>query len=138
MSDSGIDKIRKSLGHAAEEAGNPVRFFMPEWLRAWARYSSGVLDAEGEIDSPEADSPWLEEKRKWSALRERSRYETEIGRLVPIDAVHKGYGVVASNIRRSGEAMCESCKGLLDAALDDADADVDRVFNDSDSEEPNE
>lgn len=130
LSDSGIEKIRNALGNVAEEKGNPVKYFLPEWFRAWARYTSGVLNEDDEVDQPNADSPWLEEKRKWSALRERSRYETETGKLVPLDEVHKGYGLVAGHWRRAAESCCESCKGLIDAALDDAELEVDRVFND--------
>lgn len=134
LSESGIDKIRRALGKAAEETvDKKLRFFLPDWLRAWARYSAGgQLNEDGELDQPESDSPWLEEKRKWSAKRERARYETEIGQLIPLPTVRQGYVVVGGHIRRASEALCHDCKVTIEGALDDAGDEMERVFTGDD------
>ena len=139
LSESGIDKIRRALGNAHERTeGKAVRIYAPGWLKEWARYTSGVLDDEGEVDDPGADSPWLEEGRKWKAKRERAKYEQESGRLVSFDTIVQAFSLVARHYRKAGEEACERCQHLIEDALDDAEQEVDSQFGDCSSEDNDE
>ena len=140
LSESGLRKIIAGLGNAGKAAseetvGKSTRFFLPDWLRAWARYSvGGVLNEDGELDSPDSDSPWLEEKRKWSAKRERARYETEIGQLVPLPKLRQGFAVVGGHLRRACELLCQSCHQTIDSALAEASEEMERIFPGDDTD----
>lgn len=136
-----IRKINEGLGSAGaateDRSQSPTRYFMPEWLRAWARHSvGGVLDEDGEIDSPGRDSKWLEEKRKWSAKRERTKYEAEIGQVIPLPQVRQGYAIVGAHIRRACESVGPECRAAVESGLEQAAIEMSRVFpagNDDDS-----
>lgn len=134
MSESGLDKVRRSLSNAHEERrGKIVWVYLPDWLRAWARYTSGVLDVG---DSASGDSIWLEEKRKYEALRTRSKYEQEQRQLIAEHEVAVLYQMVASHLRQASEAMCADCQTLMDQALGDAETELEQARNDQDGERP--
>lgn len=132
-----VDSLRTSLGNAAEEKqDNRVRIFLPEWLRLWAAYTqaSKATSGDNELDSPDADSPWLEEKRKWSAKREQAKYQQEIGELIPEADVRRGFSLVAGKIRAAAELSCDPCKDKLESALDDAETLLDAAMDDTGGE----
>jgi len=133
VAETTIDKIRRSLNHVHEErAGNNLRIYLPDWLRAWARYTSGVLDENDAATS--GDSVWLEEKRKYEALRIRAKYEQERGQLVPEHEVAMAFQMAASHLRQASEAMCTSCQLLMDQALGDAEKEIEQARDDQDGE----
>ncbi len=135
LSESGLVKLRKSLGNVYEDKqNNRIRVFAPEWFKAWARYTSGVLTSEGEVDQPDAASPWLEEGRKWKALQERDKYEESSGKLISSDTVRHLCGVVAGAYRQAGDNACERCKVLIDDALTSAEQEAESYLRDRASE----
>lgn len=131
LSESGLDKVRRAIGNSHEERrGQQVRIYLPDWLRAWARYTSGVLDDEGSTSANV--SIYLEQKRKYEALLVRDKYLRERGQLVPEQDVFAGYHRVATHLRQASESMCASCKLLMDTALVDADKELEQAQNDQD------
>lgn len=109
---------------------------MPEWLAAWKDRAIGdaVRQARGDggDDDPDiagADSPNLERKRKWDALRSRLAYFRERGLLVAVDRVQRVYDVVAGALRTRLDGMCDDCRAAARDALESADALIAQEFS---------
>jgi hypothetical protein len=120
LSESQIDRLRREF-QTPEQPGRPLRIHGPKFCAKWAAYESANDDEVG-------DSEWLEERRKWQALRERNRYEQEMGVLMPIDDVQRGYALVAGTYRTASETLCPCCKDKIEQALDDAEVRMKEEF----------
>lgn len=107
-------------------------FFLPEWLAAWARYTTRRDAPAGDEDGPteQGDSPWLEEQRKWQARIYRQKYLREKGTLVEVGSVTRVFELVAGALRGGADQYCEPCRALHEAALGDAQRLVEQDFPD--------
>lgn len=132
LSEAGIDKIRRKLGKPAESEEGPLRFYLPEWMRAWAGYTSGILEQKDPEDEESEDDSggWLEEKRKWDALRSQNSYLKERGELVPLADTKVIITTIFEHVRRATEQLCPECRDKQDAAVAAADHEFDRLFSD--------
>lgn len=92
------------------------------WLTAWAERHARPDDEDGEEGPTEGgDSPWLEEKRKWSARRERQKYFEEKELLVRVDRVSSVYQRIGSTLKVAADQLCDTCSPILSASLDNAE-----------------
>lgn len=131
-----MDKIRRSLGNVAESDEKPLRFFLPEWMRAWAQYTAGVLDENNEAEADEGG--WLEEKRKWDAKRSQTSYLKERGQLISVSDANRNAETILGHIRRSVEQLCSTCRDKHDEAVASAFDELASIYpSDSDSLDTN-
>jgi hypothetical protein len=121
LSESQIDRLRREF-QTPEQPGRPLRIHGPKFCAKWAAYEGAGEDDAG-------DSEWLEERRKWQALRERNRYEQEMGVLMTADDVQRGYALVASTYRSAAETLCPGCQDTIERALSDAEQRIEETFS---------
>lgn len=95
------------------------------WLHDFLAANARKLSAEEGANA--------EELKKWKARREKLKFETESGQLVPRDDVHTGLAIVARHLRTAGEWLGKQygreAQERLERALDNAEKALDRHFD---------
>jgi hypothetical protein len=121
----------KVLNEQASRYGIPLRgksidlSAVAAWVHDFLAANAAKLNSD--------DDTTGEELKKWKAKREKLKYETEIGNLVPRDEVHAGLAIVARHLRTAGEWLGKhagrEAQERLERALDNAQAALDRHFD---------
>jgi len=74
-----------------------------------------------------------EELKLWKVKRERLKYETEVGALIPRDEFHAGMAIFARTLRAAGEKLGihygREAQDILERALDNVQTAMDRHFD---------
>jgi len=134
----------KVLNDQADRYGLPIRGrtidlpavvrWLHDFLAANARKLAGSDDEDPAVAG--ASSPYMEEKRKWDAKRSKLAFEEATSQKIDRQAVRAAYSAVADVLRRAGEALRKQhgndAQKILNDALGDADATIDRMLNNVD------
>lgn len=134
-----VDDDRKRLDYAHErKEGGRVLIYLPDWLETHWLARLQPSDEDSDLEPGAGGSPWLEEYRKQRARLAKLQYDQESKSVMPIDDVHRGYGLVAGHLRAALHQLCQDCRPRVDTALDDADAEVSQAFGQNSESESDE
>jgi len=115
-----------------------VVYWLHDFLAVHARRLSAPDDEDPAIAG--AASPALERKRAIDAKRAELKYENELGRSIPREAIHAGLAVFAGVLRAAGEDLQRQfgpeAHAILSDALDDATTALRKHLDDGTSQQP--
>jgi hypothetical protein len=110
----------------------PAAVHGPSVVEAVTRREVEAVARRVQSAGEDADSTALEEMRKWEAKRRELKYRQEVGTMVDLAELERGFGVIAEILRRAGEAVRveygDAAAKILANAWDDVDAKVDVLF----------
>lgn len=122
----------KVLNEQSTRYGIPLRGRTID-LSSVAAWLHDFLAANSRKLATDDDDTTGEELKLWKAKRERLKYETEVGELIPRELFHAGMVLLARTMRTAGEKLGKhyghEAQDILERALDNAQTALDRHFD---------